>query len=220
MRLLVAEDDAMIGEGIQTALKMSGYVVDWVRDGNQAQLALNTEDYAACVLDLSLPKLDGLSILRALRQKGNNIPVLVLTARDSREDKILGLDSGADDYLTKPFDLTELLARLRSLLRRASGSGSALLIVKNIVLDPAARRVMQDGHAVILSAKEYALLQDLMSHQNHIRSRQDLEQSLYGWGDEVESNAVEVHIHHLRKKLGVECIQTIRGMGYKMDSFK
>lgn len=220
MRLLVAEDDAMIGEGIQTALKMSGYVVDWVRDGNQAQLALNTEDYAACVLDLSLPKLDGLSILRALRQKGNNIPVLVLTARDSREDKILGLDSGADDYLTKPFDLTELLARLRSLLRRASGSGSALLMVKNIVLDPAARRVMQDGHAVILSAKEYALLQDLMSHQNHIRSRQDLEQSLYGWGDEVESNAVEVHIHHLRKKLGVECIQTIRGMGYKMDSFK
>lgn len=220
MRLLVAEDDALIGEGMQAALKMSGYAVDWVRDGSQALIALTTDDYAACVLDISLPKLDGLSVLRALRQRGNNIPILVLTARDSREDKILGLDSGADDYLTKPFDLTELLARLRSLLRRASGSGSALLIVKNIVLDSAARRVTQDGDPVTLAAKEYALLHDLMSHQNHIRSRHDLEQSLYGWGDEVESNAVEVHIHHLRKKLGSECIQTIRGMGYKMGSLK
>ncbi len=218
MRLLVAEDDALIGEGIQAALKMSGYVVDWVRDGNQALLSMSTEEYAACVLDISLPKLDGLGVLRALRQQRNNIPVLVLTARDSREDKILGLDSGADDYLTKPFDLTELLARLRSLLRRSAGSGSALLIVKNIVLDSVARRVMQDGHPVILSAKEYALLLDLMSHQNHIRSRHDLEQSLYGWGDEVESNAVEVHIHHLRKKLGSECIQTVRSMGYKMGN--
>ena len=216
MRLLVAEDHALIGEGIQAALKMAGYVVDWVRDGNQALLAMSTEEYAACVLDISLPKLDGLGVLRALRQQGNNIPVLVLTARDSREDKILGLDSGADDYLTKPFDLTELLARLRSLLRRSAGSGSALLIVKNIVLDSVARRVTQDGTPVILSAKEYALLLDLMSHQNHIRSRHDLEQSLYGWGDEVESNAVEVHIHHLRKKLGSECIQTVRSMGYKM----
>jgi DNA-binding response OmpR family regulator len=218
MRLLVAEDDALIGEGIQAALKMSGYVVDWVRDGNQALLAMSTEEYAACVLDISLPKLDGLGVLRALRQQRNNIPVLVLTARDSREDKILGLDSGADDYLTKPFDLTELLARLRSLLRRSAGLGSALLIVKNIVLDSVARRVTQDGHPVILSAKEYALLLDLMSHQNHIRSRHDLEQSLYGWGDEVESNAVEVHIHHLRKKLGSECIQTVRSMGYKMGN--
>jgi DNA-binding response OmpR family regulator len=218
VRLLVAEDDALIGEGIQAALKMSGYVVDWVRDGNQALLSMSTEEYAACVLDISLPKLDGLGVLRALRQQRNNIPVLVLTARDSREDKILGLDSGADDYLTKPFDLTELLARLRSLLRRSAGSGSALLIVKNIVLDSVARRVMQDGHPVILSAKEYALLLDLMSHQNHIRSRHDLEQSLYGWGDEVESNAVEVHIHHLRKKLGSECIQTVRSMGYKMGN--
>lgn len=214
MRLLLAEDDALLGEGIQTGLKMAGYVVDWVRDGNAALLALTTEEYGACVLDLGLPKKDGISVLTSLRQRGNNLPVLILTARDGRADKVQGLDAGADDYLTKPFDLTELLARLRALLRRASGSGVTLLTHKTIALDPAARRVTFNGKPVSLSAREYALLHDLLSHQNHIRSRSELEQSLYGWGDEVESNAVEVHIHHLRKKFDPDLIQTIRGMGY------
>ncbi len=216
MRLLVAEDDPLLGEGIQSALKMAGYVVDWVRDGKQAMLALETEDYAACVLDWSMPKIDGMTVLRTLRQRGIHLPVLILTARDSREDKIFGLDSGADDYMTKPFDLTEMQARLRALLRRAAGSGSATMTFNGLELDPVARRVTLDGQPVTLSSKEYALLHDLIGHQNHIRSRGDLEQSLYGWGEEVESNAVEVHIHHLRKKLGSEYIKTIRGMGYMM----
>ena len=218
MRLLLAEDDALLGEGIQAGLKMAGYVVDWVRDGDAALLALTTEEYGASVLDLGLPKKDGMSVLTSLRQRGNNLPVLILTARDSRADKILGLDAGADDYLTKPFDLTELLARLRALLRRASGSGVTTLSHKNISMDPSARRVTLDGQTVSLSAREYALLHDLLSHQNHIRSRSNLEQSLYGWGDEVESNAVEVHIHHLRKKFGTDLIQTIRGMGYMIGT--
>lgn len=218
MRVLIAEDDRSLGSGIEAALKMSGYAVDWVQDGKDALLALNTGEYAACVLDLNLPSMDGLKILRALRNQGNNTPVLILTARDTRESKIEGLDAGADDYLTKPFDLPELQARIRALLRRAAGSGSAQLIYKNLCLDPVARRATLDGVNITLSSKEYALLQDLISHQNHIRSRADLEQSLYGWGDEVESNAVEVHIHHLRKKLGSEMIMTVRGMGYVMGA--
>jgi DNA-binding response OmpR family regulator len=216
MRVLIAEDDHSLGSGIEAALKMTGYAVDWVQDGKDALLALTTGEYAACVLDLSLPRMDGIQVLHALRRQGNNIPVLVLTARDTRESKIEGLDAGADDYLTKPFDLSELQARIRALLRRATGSGSVQLTYKNISLDPVARRVSLDGMNITLSAKEYALLLDLISHQNHIRSRSDLEQSLYGWGDEVESNAVEVHIHHLRKKLGGELITTVRGMGYVM----
>lgn len=216
MRLLLAEDDPLLGEGIQVALKISGYVVDWVQDGKQALLALETGEYSACVLDWSMPKMDGVAVLRQLRKNGNNIPVLMLTARDSREDKILGLDTGADDYLTKPFDLTEMQARLRALLRRAAGSGSTVLTYQGLSLDPAARRVKLDDQLVTLSSKEYALLHDLITHQNYIRSRADLEQSLYGWGEEVESNAVEVHIHHLRKKLGPDLIKTVRSMGYLM----
>ena len=216
MRVLIAEDDRSLGSGIEAALKMSGYAVDWVLDGKDALLALDSGEYAACVLDLNLPRMDGIKVLQSLRSKGNNVPVLILTARDTRESKIEGLDAGADDYLTKPFDLPELQARIRALLRRAAGSGSVQLTYKNISLDPVARRVTVDGNNVTLSAKEYALLQDLISHQNHIRSRADLEQSLYGWGDEVESNAVEVHIHHLRKKLGIDMITTVRGMGYVM----
>lgn len=218
MRLLLAEDDPLLGAGIQSALKMAGYVVDWVRDGKQAILALETEEYGACILDWSMPKMDGVAVLRQLRKKGNHLPVLMLTARDSREDKILGLDSGADDYLTKPFDLSEMQARLRALTRRANGSGSVVLTFMGLSLDPAARRVSLDGESVTLSSKEYALIHDLMTHQNHIRSRSELEQSLYGWGEEVESNAVEVHIHHLRKKLGADYIKTVRGMGYLMGS--
>ena len=218
MRVLIAEDDRSLGSGIEAALKMTGYAVDWVQDGKDALSALTTGEYAACVLDLSLPRLDGIKVLQTLRRQGNNTPVLILTARDTRESKIEGLDAGADDYLTKPFDLPELQARIRALLRRAAGSGSVQLTYKNVSLDPVARRVSLDGLNITLSAKEYALLYDLISHQNHIRSRADLEQSLYGWGDEVESNAVEVHIHHLRKKLGGDTIKTVRGMGYVMGT--
>lgn len=218
MRVLIAEDDRSLGSGIEAALKMTGYAVDWVQDGKDALSALTTGEYAACVLDLSLPRLDGIKVLQTLRRQGNNTPVLILTARDTRESKIEGLDAGADDYLTKPFDLPELQARIRALLRRAAGSGSVQLTYKNVSLDPVARRVSLDGLNITLSAKEYALLHDLISHQNHIRSRADLEQSLYGWGDEVESNAVEVHIHHLRKKLGGDTIKTVRGMGYVMGT--
>lgn len=214
MRLLLAEDDLLLGEGIQIALKLAGYTVDWVQDGKQALLALDTEEYAACILDWNMPKLDGVSVLKQLRHRGNNVPVLMLTARDSREEKILGLDTGADDYLIKPFDLDEMQARLRALLRRSTGSGSALITYKGLTLDPAARRVAMNDIPITLSSKEYALLYDLVGHLNHIRSRSDLEQSLYGWGEEVESNAVEVHIHHLRKKLGSNLIKTVRGMGY------
>lgn len=214
MRLLLAEDDLLLGEGIQIALKLAGYTVDWVQDGKQALLALDTEEYAACILDWNMPKLDGVSVLKQLRHRGNNVPVLMLTARDSREEKILGLDTGADDYLIKPFDLDEMQARLRALLRRSTGSGSALITYKGLTLDPAARRVAMNDIPITLSSKEYALLYDLIGHLNHIRSRSDLEQSLYGWGEEVESNAVEVHIHHLRKKLGSNLIKTVRGMGY------
>lgn len=218
MRVLIAEDDRSLGSGIEAALKMTGYAVDWVQDGKDALSALTTGEYAACVLDLSLPRMDGIKVLQTLRRQGNNTPVLILTARDTRESKIEGLDAGADDYLTKPFDLPELQARIRALLRRAAGSGSVQLTYKNVSLDPVARRVSLDGLNITLSAKEYALLYDLISHQNHIRSRDDLEQSLYGWGDEVESNAVEVHIHHLRKKLGGDAIKTVRGMGYVMGT--
>ena len=162
--------------------------------------------------------MDGLTVLAKLRNAGNNIPVLILTARDTQQDKIKGLDTGADDYLIKPFDLNELQARMRALLRRAAGSASSVFSYAGVQLDPATRRVTLDGTHISVSAKEYALLYDLISHPNHIRSRSDLEQSLYGWGDEVESNAVEVHIHHLRKKLGPDLISTVRGMGYIMGN--
>jgi len=218
MRILVAEDDQLLGEGIQAGLGMAGYVVDWARDGQEALLALRNEKYAACVLDISMPKMDGLTVLSKLRSAGNHIPVLVLTARDTQQDKIKGLDTGADDYLIKPFDLNELQARIRALLRRAAGSASSIFSYAGVQLDPATRRVTLDGVHISVSAKEYALLYDLISHPNHIRSRSDLEQSLYGWGDEVESNAVEVHIHHLRKKLGPDLISTVRGMGYIMGN--
>ena len=218
MRILVAEDDQLLGEGIQAGLGLAGYVVDWARDGQEALLALRNEKYAACVLDISMPKMDGLTVLSKLRSAGNHIPVLVLTARDTQQDKIKGLDTGADDYLIKPFDLNELQARMRSLLRRAAGSASSVFSYAGVQLDPATRRVTLDGVHISVSAKEYALLYDLISHPNHIRSRSDLEQSLYGWGDEVESNAVEVHIHHLRKKLGPDLISTVRGMGYVMGT--
>ena len=216
MRVLLVEDDALLGDGIRAGLRLADYAVDWVRDGESARLALLDHDYDACVLDLGLPKKDGLSVLRDLRARGGSLPVLVLTARDTAADKIAGLDAGADDYLTKPFDLGELQARMRALLRRAAGAATPLLTHGAITLDPAARRVTLAGEPVRLSSREYALLHDLLTHRNQVRSRTQLEESLYAWGEEAESNTVEVYIHHLRKKLGGDAIETVRGFGYRI----
>jgi DNA-binding response OmpR family regulator len=214
LRVLLVEDDALLGDGIRAGLKLADYAVDWVRDGDSARRALLDHEYDACVLDLGLPRADGLTVLRELRARGSALPVLVLTARDTSADKIAGLDAGADDYLTKPFDLGELQARMRALIRRAAGAAAPTIAHGPLVLEPAARRVTLDGQAVKLSAREYALLHDLMSHRNQVRSRSQLEDSLYAWGEETESNTVEVYIHFLRKKLGPEVIQTVRGFGY------
>jgi DNA-binding response OmpR family regulator len=216
LRVLVVEDDALLGDGIKAGLNLAAYAVDWVRDGDAARHALIDHEYDACILDLGLPRRDGLSVLRELRQRGSSLPVIILTARDTNEDKVAGLDSGADDYLTKPFDLSELQARLRALLRRASGSARPVLERGGIAVDPVAKRVTRNGADVALSAREYALLLDLINHADHVRTRAQLEESLYGWGEETGSNTVEVYIHHLRKKLGPDCIRTVRGLGYQL----
>ncbi len=216
MRILLVEDDAILGDGILAGLKLAEHAVDWVRDGEAARLALLDHPYEACVLDLGLPKRDGISVLKELRERGNRLPVLILTARDSSADKIAGLDAGADDYLTKPFDLAELLARLRALVRRAAGEARPTLEHGGVVLDPASRQVTFNGQAVALSAREYALLDDLLRHQNHIRTRAQLEESIYAWGEETGSNTVEVFVHHLRKKFGADFIRTVRGLGYQL----
>jgi len=218
MRVLVVEDDALLGDAIQAGLKQSGYAVDWMKDGVSADLALATEPYAAVVLDLGLPRLAGLEVLRRLRSRGATIPVLILTARDAVEDRIGGLDAGADDYLLKPFDMGELAARLRALIRRAVGKVDLLLQVAGITLDPAAHRVQYLDKPVELSPKEFALLHALMLNAGRVMSRAQLEEQLYAWGEEVESNAVEVHIHHLRRKLFSGLIETIRGVGYLIQA--
>lgn len=214
MRILLVEDDALLGDALQAGLRQADHAVDWVRDGISAETALAAEDYAAVVLDLGLPRLDGLDVLRHLRARKKSLPVLILTARDTVEDRIRGLDAGADDYLVKPFDLGELNARLRALLRRAGGQSSPLLVAGGMTLDPATRRVECKGQEIELSAKEYALLHALMQHAGRALSRAQLEQHLYAWGDEIGSNAVEVYIHHLRRKLGPDAIRTLRGIGY------
>lgn len=216
MRVLLVEDDNLLGDGIRAGLKLADYAVDWVRDGEAARLALLDHDYDACVLDLGLPRRDGLSVLKELREAGKTLPVLILTARDTSADKVAGLDAGADDYLTKPFDLPELQARLRALIRRAGGSATPTLSHAGVVLDPAAKRVTQDGELVALSAREYAVLHELLTHKNRIRTRSQLEQSLYAWGEEADSNTVEVFIHHLRRKFGADFIRTVRGLGYQL----
>ena len=216
MRLLLVEDDALLGDGIHAGLKLADHAVDWVRDGEAAHLALLDHEYDACVLDLGLPKRDGLSVLRALRERGSRLPVLVLTARDASSDKVAGLDAGADDYLTKPFDLPELLARLRALVRRAAGEARPTLEHAGVVLDPGARQVTFKGQHVVLSAREFALLEDFLRHKSHIRTRAQLEEGLYAWGEETGSNTVEVYVHHLRKKFGADFIRTVRGLGYQL----
>ena len=214
MRVLVVEDDALLGDAIQAGLKQSGYAVDWMKDGVSADQALGTETYAAVVLDLGLPRLSGLEVLRRLRNRGAPIPVLILTARDTVNDRITGLDAGADDYLLKPFDMGELTARLRALIRRASGKVELLLQAGGVKLDPAAHRVLFRDNPVELSPKEFAVLYALMLNAGKVLSRAQIEDQLYAWGEEIESNAVEVHIHHLRRKLVPELIETIRGVGY------
>jgi len=216
MRLLLVEDDSLLGDGIQAGLGQAGFSVDWVRDGAQADAALQTETYAAVVLDLGLPKLSGLELLHRLRARGNAVPVLILTARDTVEDRVKGLDSGADDYVVKPFDLHELAARLRALTRRGQGEAAATLHVNDVVLNPAEHRVLFRGQPVELSAREFSLLHELMLNAGRVLSREQLEQRLYAWGEEPGSNAIEVHMHHLRRKLAPELVHTIRGVGYLM----
>lgn len=214
MRILVVEDDAVLGDALQIGLTQAGYAVDWVRDGAQANHALSSEPYDATVLDLGLPRCSGLEVLKQLRQRREQLPVLILTARDTVQDRIQGLDAGADDYVIKPFDMAELTARLRALLRRAHGYTQPLLKVGELELDPAAHRVSYQGQTIELSGREFTVLHTLMLAAGRVLSRAQLEESLYAWGQEVESNTVEVHIHHLRRKLDPELIQTVRGVGY------
>ena len=216
MRILVVEDDPLLGDGIQAGLAQAGFGVDWVKDGIAGELAFETGSHAAVVLDLGLPRLAGLELLRRMRARGNKTPVLILTARDAIEDRIRGLDSGADDYVVKPFDLHELAARLRALIRRAAGEAAAVLRVGDIELDPAARRIRFKGQVVELPAREYALLNALMLAAGRVLTREQLAEKLYAWGEEVESNAIDVHIHHLRRKLAPSVIRTVRGVGYLM----
>lgn len=217
MRLLLIEDDPILGDGLRAGLSTEGYAVDWSQDAEAGEHALQAEAYAALILDLSLPGKDGLSLLRELRAEGFELPVLILTARDTVEDRVQGLDSGADDYLLKPFALDELSARLRALLRRAGGRAEPMLKHGDLILEPAAHRVTLGGETVALSAREFALLHELLAHRGKVLSRAQLEDSLYSWGAEVESNTVEVHIHHLRKKLGKSLIRTVRGVGYSIS---
>ena len=216
MRLLLVEDDNMIGEAVRAGLRQEGFTVDWVREAEQGDVALRTEPYALLLLDLGLPRKSGLAWLRELRRRGEATPVLVITARDAVADRIAGLDGGADDYLVKPFDLDELAARVRAVLRRHGGRAAPLLQHGELTLDPATRRATWKGQPVPLSAREYALLAALLERPGAILSRAQLEQRLYGWGEEVESNAVEVHIHHLRRKLGADTIRNVRGLGYTL----
>lgn len=214
MRILLAEDDSLLGDGLRAGLRQLGFQVDWVRDGVAAERELRAEPYAAAVLDLGLPLRDGMDVLAAVRKAGIAVPVLVLTARDAVPDRVRGLNAGADDYVVKPVDLHELAARLRALVRRAHGQPREALTAQDVVLDPAARSVQQDGKAVALSSREFDLLHALMLNAGRVLSREQLEQQLYSWGQEVESNAIEVHIHYLRRKLGNALIQTVRGVGY------
>ncbi len=217
MRILLAEDDTLLGDGLRAGLRQQGFQVDWVRDGLAAERELSGGEYAAAVLDLGLPAKDGLDVLQALRSAGVTTPVLVLTARDAVPDRIRGLDLGADDYVLKPVDLHELAARLRSLVRRSHGVAQEVLQMGALALEPGTRRVLWQGEEVSLSTREFDLLHALMRSTGRVLSREQLEQQMYSWGHEVESNAIEVHIHHLRRKLQADAIQTVRGVGYRVN---
>ena len=214
MRVLLVEDDPMIGESLREALRHQSMAIDWVRDGKAADAVLASERFDAVLLDLGLPQRNGLEVLRAMRARGDATPVIVLTARDALSDKVAGLDAGADDYLVKPFELDELLARLRAVGRRAVGRVSSVLEAADLRLDPATREVSRAGRPVLLSAREFSLLQALMERPGAILSRAQLEDRLYGWGEELESNVISVYVHQLRKKLGDGLLHTVRGVGY------
>jgi two-component system response regulator QseB len=214
MRLLLVEDDRMLGATVERALRQQGHAVDWVHDGPAAEEAISGEPYELVLLDLGLPRKGGLEVLRDLRRRGRQVPVLILTAQDAVTDRVVGLDAGADDYLTKPFDLDELAARIRALQRRRAGRAAPVLEHGRLVLDPASHEVRLDGNPVVLSAREFEILQALLEHPGRPLSRSRLEERLYGSGQQVESNAVEVHVHALRKKLGPGWIMTLRGVGY------
>ncbi len=217
MRVLLVEDDRMIGEAIQSALQDATYAVDWTRDGMAALIAIESQHYDLVLLDLGLPKKDGMTVLNSIRAKGNLMPVLIITARDAVEDRIKGLDAGADDYVLKPFEMTELQARMRAVLRRKGGAAGPILSNGLISLDPTSREAIINGNAIRLSAREFSLLYTLMIRPGAILSRSDLEDRVYGWNEEVESNAIEFLIHALRKKLGNSSIKNVRGVGWMVS---
>ncbi len=218
MRVLLVEDDPLLGDGIRAGLRQQGFQVDWVRDGEAAQRELRAQPYAAAILDLGLPRMDGIEVLQRARLAGVEAPILVLTARDAVPDRIRGLDIGADDYIVKPIDLNELGARLRALIRRSHGRPCERLQAQDVVLEPASRTVFHDGVPVSLSTREFDLLHVLMLNAGRVLSREQIEQHLYSWGQEIDSNAVEVHVHRLRSKLGSGLIRTVRGVGYVLLS--
>ena len=217
MRILLVEDDELLGDAIKTGLTQFSYVTDWLKDGETARLALRSESFELVILDLGLPRLSGLKLLQHIRQQGDKTPVIILTAQDSVEQKIQGLDMGADDYMIKPFDLSELNARIRALVRRSQGRADTVIRYKNITLNPAAHSVMLDNEIVNIPRREFALLQKLIENQGQAISRDQLMQSIYGWEENVDSNVLEVHIHNLRKKLDASFIRTIRGIGYMAE---
>jgi two-component system response regulator QseB len=214
MRVLLVEDDGMIAQGLQTALRQAGFAVDWMRDGSSAAAALLSTEFDVVLLDLGLPHRDGIDVLRELRKRGNATPVIILTARDEIQHRIAGLDAGADDYIVKPFDLDEVMARMRSVMRRASGRGDSSIQHGDLRLDLTSRTILRKGTPVNLSAHEYAVLEALLQRPGAVLSRTQLEDRLYGWDEQIGSNAVEVYIHGLRRKLGSDVIRTLRGVGY------
>lgn len=216
MRLLLIEDDPMIGESVLDLLRDEGYAVDWVKDGEVADLTLDAQSYDLVLLDLGLPKRDGLAVLGRLRERKDRTPVLITTARDALEQRVKGLDMGADDYLVKPYEIEELLARIRALIRRASGRAEPTYEYAGLRIDPVTREVLADGQVISLLSKEWAILEQLLARPGVVMSRKQLEDKLYSWKDEISSNAVEVYIHGLRKKLGAHMIQNVRGVGYKV----
>jgi two-component system response regulator QseB len=216
MRVLVIEDDPMIGRAVMAGLQDGGYTVDWVRDGLEAEMALSHRVYDLALLDLGLPRLDGLEILKGVRRAGSSLPVVIITARDAVADRVAGLDHGADDYLVKPFDLDELLARARAVIRRKQGRSTPEIACGALTVDPVKRLVSFRGDPVDLSAREFAVLEALMKEPGAVVSREKLEDAVYGWGEEVGSNSIEVHLHHLRRKLSAELIRNVRGVGYRI----
>lgn len=219
MRVLLVEDDPLLGDGIRTGLKHYGHTVDWVKDGKSAHDVIHSthENFDVVVLDLGLPKMSGLDVLKNMREKNLTTPVVVLTARETVDDRVKGLDAGADDYLTKPFDLDELCARMRALQRRSKARAQPTIIYDEIVLDPASHVVQYQGQPILISRREFALLQKLLENAGRVISREQLNQTLYGWGENIDSNALEVHIHNLRKRFGSNLIRTIRGVGYMVE---